>query len=279
MTARAGIRMQAVRAVRAGRAAGIARAVLAFILASCLLPAHALELRILSAGAVEPGIRPALAAFARESGHVVQVDFAAAPALRAALREPRPSADIIVVPQGVVDELAATGALGAGPRAPFGRVGVGIAVRRGVEPPDVGSADSLRAALLAADAIVFNRATTGVYVERMLQQLGVADAVKAKSERVADGASVMRRLLAGTSPRELGLGAMTEIALFADQGITLVGPLPASLQNYTTYVGLPWPGAPGADPARAQAVDALIRFLQGREARALFAAAGIAQAP
>jgi predicted flap endonuclease-1-like 5' DNA nuclease len=119
----------------------------------------------------------------------------------------------------------------------------------------------------------------GPVLERMLQQLGVADAVKAKSERVADGASVMRRLLAGTSPRELGLGAMTEIALFADQGITLVGPLPASLQNYTTYVGLPWPGAPGADPARAQAVDALIRFLQGREARALFAAAGIAQAP
>ena len=61
----------------------------------------------------------------------------------------------------------------------------------------------------------------------------------------ADGASVMRRLLAGTSPREFGFGAMTEIALFRDQGLKLVGPLPASLQNFTTYVALPWPGAAG----------------------------------
>ena len=277
--ARAVVPARAVRVALAARVAIAIRAGLAAVLASCVLPALGLELRVLSAGAVEPGIRPALAAFERESGHAVRVEFAAAPALRAALRALTPSADIVVVPQGVVDEPAATGAVAAGPRAPFGRVGVGVAVRRGVAPPDVGSADSLRAALLAADAIVFNRATTGVYVERMLQQLGVADAVKAKSERVADGASVMRRLLAGTSARELGLGAMTEIALFADQGITLVGPLPAALQNYTTYVGLPWPGAPAADPARAQAVDSLITFLQGAHARALFAAAGIAQAP
>jgi hypothetical protein len=40
----------------------------------------------------------------------VRIDFAAAPALRAALRAP-PAADVIVVPQGVVDELAATGGL------------------------------------------------------------------------------------------------------------------------------------------------------------------------
>ena len=90
---------------------------------------------------------------------------------------------------------------------------------------------------------MFNRASTGIYVEAMLQRLGIADAVRAKSERVPDGASVMRRLLAGTAQRELGFGAMTEISLFRDQGLQLVGPLPAPLQNFTTYVALPWPGA------------------------------------
>ncbi len=256
------------------RAMTPARLVALALVAICL-PLQAVELSMLSAGAVEPGIRPALAAFERSSGHTVKIDFAAAPALRAAVRAARPSADVVVLTQGVLDELAATGAGTAGPVAPVGRVGVGVAVRPGVDAPDVSSAESLKAALASADSVVFNRASTGLYVDQMLRKLGVFDAVDAKSERLADGASVMRRLLAGRAAHEFGFGAMTEIGLFRDQGLQLVGPLPASLQNYTTYIALPWPGAIPAEPARAEAVAALMRYLQGAEARALFAGAGI----
>ena len=248
--------------------------VAALVLAATALPVSAVELRVLSAGAVEPGLRPALAAFERSSGHTVAISFAAAPALRAALRA-TPIADVIVVPQAALDELAANGADVAGARAPIGKVGVGVAIRSGVEPPDLASAETLKAALQAAEHVVFNRASTGVIVERMLQRLGVADAVDAKAERVADGASVMRRLLAGTSPREFGFAAMTEIALFRDQGIRLVGPLPAALQQSTTYIAVPWPGLQQSDAARAAAVTALIRQLQGADARSQFASAGI----
>jgi molybdate transport system substrate-binding protein len=248
--------------------------VAALVLAATALPVSAVELRVLSAGAVEPGLRPALAAFERASGNTVVISFAAAPALRAALRA-TPIADVIVVPQAALDELAANGADVAGARAPIGKVGVGVAIRGGVEPPDLASAETLKAALQAAEHVVFNRASTGVIVERMLQRLGVADAVDAKAERVADGASVMRRLLAGTSPREFGFAAMTEIALFRDQGIRLVGPLPAALQQSTTYIAVPWPGLQQSDAARAAAVTALIRQLQGNDARSQFASAGI----
>jgi len=266
-----------------GRVAGrsaidrVARAAAATLLALAMQPLHALELRVLSAGAVEPGLRPALAAFERESGHAVRIEFAAAPALRAALRAP-PAADVIVVPQGVVDELQATGA-GGEVRAPIGRVGVGVAVRSGVAPPDIGTPDALRSALVGAERVIYNRASTGVYVEQMLQRLGVEEVVRTKSERLPDGASVMRRLLAGTSAREFGFGALTEIGLFTGQGLTLVGPLPPSLQNYTTYVALPWPGVKPDEPARADAVAALMRSLQGAPARSLFSNAGIAPAP
>jgi len=248
--------------------------VAALVLAATALPVSAVELRVLSAGAVEPGMRPALAAFERASGHTVAISFAAAPALRAALRA-TPIADVIVVPQAALDELAASGADVAGARAPIGKVGVGVAIRSDVEAPDLASAETLKAALQAAEHVVFNRASTGVIVERMLQRLGVADAVDAKAERVADGASVMRRLLAGTSPREFGFAAMTEIALFRDQGIRLVGPLPAALQQSTTYIAVPWPGLQQSDAARAAAVTALIHQLQGNDARSQFASAGI----
>jgi len=246
----------------------------AVLMATVALPLQALELRVLSAGAVEPGMRPALAAFERATGHTVAISFAAAPALREALRSP-PAADVVVVPQAAIDELAEAGADVAGPRAPIGKVGVGVAVRSGVAPPDITSAETLKAALLGAEFVVFNRASTGVIIEQVLQQLGIADVVHAKSVRVADGASVMRRLLAGTSPREFGLGATTEIVLFRDQGVLLVGPLPASLQKYTSYVALPWPGVRPADPARAEAVGALMRHLQGSQSRSQFANAGI----
>lgn len=252
---------------------------LAALLAATALPLQALELRVLSAGAVEPGMRPALAEFERATNHTVAISFAAAPALRDALRAPAPAADIAVVPQAAIDELAASGANLGTSRAPIGKVGVGVAIRNGADAPDITSVETLKAALGSADAVVFNRASTGLYVERMLQRLGVAEAVAPKSVRVADGASVLRRLLAGTSPREFGFAAMTEIVLFRDQGAKLVGPLPEAVQNYTSYIALPWPGAPPADPARAQAVDALMRHLQGAQARAQFVDAGIAPTP
>ena len=247
---------------------------LALLAAGAVLPARALELTVLSAGAVEPGMRTALAAFERASGHTTRVTFAAAPALRAALDRPEREADVIVLPQGALDELAATG-IALGPRAPIGKVGVGVAVRAGVAAPDIGSAEALKAALASADSVVFNRASTGLYVEKMLQQLGIADAVNAKATRGPDGAAVMQRLLAGTAAREFGFGAITEIVLFRERGIRLVGPLPAALQHDTAYVAVPWPGAAPADPARAEAVAALMRHLQGSEARADFARAGI----
>ena len=181
---------------------------------------------------------------------------------------------MIIVTQGIVDELAARRAP-IGDAAPIGKVGVGVAVGPGADLPDVSSADAPAAALASADTVVFNRASSGLYIERMLQRLGLSAVVDAKAAREPDGASVMRRLLAGTARREFGFGAITEIVLFRDRGVRLVGPLPAPLQNYTSYVALPWPGAPATEPARREAIAALMRQLQGSEARSIFANAGI----
>ena len=54
--------------------------------------------------------------------------------------------------------------------------------------PDIASTESLKAALADADVVVFNRSSTGLYVERMLQQIGMADVVNAKAAREQDGA-------------------------------------------------------------------------------------------
>lgn len=258
---------------RLARLASIALVALAGGLATTA--AAGAQIRMLSAGAVEVGLAPALAAFERSSGHVVQVVYAAAPAIAPRLAA-EPGFDVVIAPQAVLDGLAQAGAIGT-ERATIGKVGIGVAIRASAHVPDVASAEALKQALLQADAVVFNRASTGLYVEKMLKTLGVAEAVAAKAVRVDDGAAVMRRLLAGTAPRELGFAAMTEIVLFDKQGVTRVGPLPAALQNETTYVAAPLRQA--APSARDSAVQGLLAYLQSAGARATFANAGIAQSP
>jgi len=234
--------------------------------------ASATELRLLSAGAVELGLMPALAAFERESGHAVRVEFAAAPALAGRFQTP-PGYAAVIAPPAVLDTLARAGAV-ASERVPVGKVGIGVAVRPGVAAPDIGSVEALKQSLLAADTVAFNRASTGLYVENLIVRLGVADAVNAKATRHPDGASVMKHLLASSKPGEFGLGAITEIVLFKDQGLKLVGPLPAGAQNYTSYLASA-AAPPGADAARSGAAAALLRFLDSPKARRIFADVGI----
>lgn len=234
--------------------------------------AGAAELKMLSAGAVELGLVPALAVFQRDTGHTVRVDYAAAPALAARFTG-EPGYDLVIAPPAVLDALARAGAIGSA-RVPVGKVGIGVAIRAGATAPDISSVETLKQELLSAESVVFNRASTGLYVETLLGKLGVADAVNAKATRYGDGASVVKHLLAGTKPREFGFAAITEIVLFKDQGLKLVGPLPATVQNTTSYIAA-MPAAAGPDKARADAATALMRYLESTQARLTFANAGI----
>lgn len=234
---------------------------------------HATEIRMLSAGAVEIGLRPALAEFERSSGHVVRIGFASAPQIARALAAD-PDADIVIAPRAVLDAAARAGTVGT-ERVPIGKVGIGVAIRPGAAVPDIGSVEALKKELLGADSVVFNRASTGLYIETMLKTLGIADAVNAKATRVDDGASVMRRLLAGSATHEFGFGATTEIVLFAGRGLKLVGPLPEAIQNATTYIAAPMMRAVSPVAPNGAAVAALLQHLQSAPSRAAFANAGI----
>jgi molybdate transport system substrate-binding protein len=233
------------------------------LLLASLAGARGAEIRVLSAGAVEPGLAAAAEAFGRESGAEVAIAYATPGAIRKRLGEGE-KPDIVVVPPWVLDEIAP-----AGPRVEVGRVGVGVVVREGAPVPHIAGTEALVASLRAAERIVFNRASTGTYVEKLLGRLGLAEELQPRIVRVADGAAVMERLIHGEG-REIGLGAMTEILLFRDKGARLVGPLPEELQNYTSYAAVALPG--GANPTGGRA---FVAFLATPAARALLAANGV----
>jgi molybdate transport system substrate-binding protein len=230
--------------------------------------AGAAEIRVLSAGAVEFGLVKAAEQFQRETGHQVKFTFGTAPQLRQRLGAGE-AADILVAPPALVEDFVKAGKVMAEGRAVVGKVGVGIAVREGAAAPDISSPEAFKQAVLDADSLVYNQASTGIYFEKLLERLGIAEQVKAKTTRYANGASVIDHVIKGKG-REIGIGAVTEIIDYTKRGLKLVGPLPGAIQNYTSYAAGIMVGAGAAEPARAY-----VQFLGTPAARAAFASTGV----
>ena len=229
------------------------------------VPAMAAEIKVLSAGAVEPGLRSAAGAYSKQSGNPVNITFNTAPEIRKRVAAGEVF-DVIIVPPAALEEFAAKV---ASDRAALGRVGLGVAVRPGADVPDISSTEALKRSVLAADSIVFNRASTGIYLENLFKKMGLSDQIASKTTRYPDAGAVMEHVLKGKGT-ESGFGPITEILLHKDKGLKLVGPLPADIQNYTSYSAAPMTSAAQPEPARA-----FVRFLSSPESKALFAAAGI----
>ncbi len=227
-------------------------------------PTH---ITILSGGAIKPGLKSAVAAFAKQSGKKVDVAFNTAPQIRQRIFA-GDSFDVVIAPLPLIAELREAGKADA-EAADIGRVGSGVAVRPGIPLPPIASAEDIKKAVLGAESIVFNQASTGIYIENLFKKMGVWERVKPKTSRYATGAEVMQHLLKGDG-REIGFGPITEILLEQGNGLVYVGPLPPEIQNYTSYAAVLMSTCSSKDEARP-----LIGFLCGPVGKSLFEAAGI----
>ena len=243
-------------------------AIAACLGAILIADARAAEIKVLSAGAVEPGLARAAEAYQRASGNTVSIQLNTAPQLVKKLADGA-VADLLVAPPNVLDAQAKDGKIVADGRILLGRVGAGIVMRAGAPLPDISSVDALKRALAAADTVVYNTASSGLYIEKMLDRIGVGAQVKAKTKRYPTGEAVMMHIIEGKG-NEIGFGAITEIKLFEPKGAKLAGPLPAEVQNNTTYGAAVFANAPTKDAAKA-----FLAYLASAEAKKIFVDAGI----
>jgi molybdate transport system substrate-binding protein len=230
----------------------------------------AAELKVLSAGAVQPGLNAAADIFRDKTGDVAKIAYDPATVLGKRIGGGE-VADVVVSSPAVIAELTKAGRVLSEDQVRLGRVGVGVVVREGAPLPDLSSTQALKNALLAADAVVYNTASSGAYVEDMLKKIGAFDQIQGKLVRLFDGNAVMRRLVEGKG-KEFGFGGITDIVLNHDKGVRLVGALPAEIQNYTSYTAALIAVAP--NPAGAKA---FLTYLASSDGRALFAANGISE--
>jgi molybdate transport system substrate-binding protein len=227
-------------------------------------PALAVEINVLSVQAIEPGLVVAVDTFRKQTGTNVKITFATAPEIRRRV-EAGETTDVVIAPPAVLDDLAKFGKVDGTARVPVGRVGVGVVIREGAPKPDVSTTDALKRAVLDADSVIYNRASSGLFVEGLLQRLGLAEQIQAKTKRYA-GTDMIEPLIKGKG-KEIGFMPVAEILHFRGRGLQLVGPLPADIQNYTSYA---------AEPAsKSEVARAFVRFLGSPVAKGIFVVAGI----
>ena len=226
------------------------------------------EINVFSAGAVQPGIVKVIEAFRNASPHHVKITFATAPIILKRIGAPD-GLDVVIAPPAVLDEWVKAAKTTAADRVTIGRIGVGVMVRESAPLPRIASVDDFKQALLSAESVVYNQASTGIYLEKLFERLGIAEQLKPKTVRYPDAAAVLDHIVKGNGA-EIGLGATTVIIEGVNKGLKFVGPLPPEIQNYTTYAAAVVNAGSASDAARE-----FVRFLTGPVAQKVFASAGI----
>lgn len=113
---------------------------------------EAAEITVLSAVAVEPGLRAAAAAFEKQTGHVVKISFVSGAVEIRTRVGGGEMWDVVIVPPAVLDEFAQTGKVEK-ERVTVGRVGMGVAVRSGAPAPDISNVEALKRSVVAAESL------------------------------------------------------------------------------------------------------------------------------
>jgi molybdate transport system substrate-binding protein len=226
------------------------------------------EIKVLTAGAFKQVLLALVPDFERTSGHKVTVENDTVGALTKRIAGGE-AFDLAVLTPKAVDDLAKEGKFAAGSRANLAQVGVGVVVKDGTPKPDIGSVAAFKQALRAAKSVAYidpaAGGSSGIYVAGLLDKLGIAAEVKPKAKLIPGGA-VAEHVAKGEA--ELGIHQISEI--LPVKGVTLVGPLPAEIQNYTVYAA-----GIGAHAKESDAAKALIKALSGPAAAEVLKSKGM----
>jgi molybdate transport system substrate-binding protein len=213
-----------------------------------------IEIKVISTTAMKMVFEEIASRFERGTGHRLAVELG--PSLRLETRlAGGEAADVAIVTSGGIKDLVVGGKIVAGSLVDVARSAIGICVAKGAPKPDISSADAFRRTMLAAKSVALSKpvggGASGAHMAKVFEQLGIAQAMAAKSHYGAGGAT--------------GLAGLVVL-----RGEAEIGPLPMELQSVTTFTG----GIP-TGTRHAGAGRALLQFLTTPAVRGVIAATGL----
>jgi molybdate transport system substrate-binding protein len=203
--------------------------------------------------------------FERATGHrlVVLTDVAAVMKRRIEAGEPF---DLAVLVNFQTDDLIQKGKLAADTRSDIMKAGIGVAVRRGANVPDISTVEAFRRTLLAAKSITYlKEGASTIYLDRLFARMDIAEALRAKTIK-PETESVSEAVAAG----DVELGIIVIPNILSVPGAQLVGPIPEEIQSYIVFTA-----AVAANSPNQQAARDLVAFLKSPPAVAAIKAKGM----
>jgi molybdate transport system substrate-binding protein len=245
------------------------RLLIGALLAFCVgVSAQAAELIVYSATAMQAALSRIPAEYAAATGDQVRFVYGTAGFVQDHLAAAA-AADVAIMPPSRQRDLAERGLVQGDTVKGLGETRLAVVVRRGAPHPRIVTEDEFRTALLAAPSLgtadPANGATTGIYLAKLFERMGLAAALTPKLHLYPNGLSVAAAAARGDVA--FGIGQISEI--LPVQGAEAAGDLPETLQLHTVYaISLP------VHPAHPGAARRLYDFLLLRAARGDFSRFG-----
>jgi len=227
------------------------------------------QLKVLSTHAVQDVLHEFVPAFERARQASLVIDYDPASALKRRIEDGVPF-DVAIVTRPVVDALIGQGRIASETVIDIGRSGLGVATRKGAAKPDISTTDAFRRALINAKSVVRSRqGTSGLYFEKLLARLGIAEAMSGK---IVMGGSGRIAELVARGEAELAVQQIPE--LLPVEGVDFAGPLPDELQLYTVFSA-----GVSTTCAAKEAAKSFVDGLGAPAAASLFKAKGLEPIP
>lgn len=165
--------------------------------------------------------------------------------------------DVAILSSTAIDALVKSGHALPQTATALARSGVAVAIRAGSPPVPIHDEEALRLAVLAAPSISYSTGPSGVHLAKVFERWGVADTIRSRIVQAPPGVPVGSLVAKG----DVALGFQQFSELMHIEGITVLGPLPATVQTVTVFSG-----AVLSVAAQPDAAHAWLRFLASDEA-------------
>jgi len=227
------------------------------------------ELSIFSSIGVRSAAEELFRKFEKQYSGRLAVTWGTAPMLVARI-EAGERADVLILSRAGIDALGKQGKIASGSDVTLAGSGVAIAVKAGAPKPDISTPEALKQTLLKAKSIAYSEPSaggaSGVYFAKLLERMGIAEQMKAKTKYPPPGGFSAELLLTG----EAEIAVQQKPELLHVRGVEIVGFLPGDLNVVTEFVAAVMAGSKNVETGKA-----LIESLRSPQAAAVFRSKGL----